>query len=97
MAPRSSGGPPNDNVEECFEQVAAGVAACICPASMVAFYRRADLAWIPIVDIEPLRIALGWLHGRDTPVVAAFAQVVREVAIERHGTPPARLVGGQAA
>jgi len=90
-------GPNNDNVEECFEQVADGIAACICPASMVAFYRRADLAWIPIADIAPLRIALGRLAGADTPLVEAFAHVVREVAAERREPPPGRLVGIHAA
>lgn len=90
-------GPSNDNVEECFEQVADGVAGCICPASMVAYYRRPDLAWIPIVDIEPLRIAVGWLDGHDRPLVRAFAQVVREVAAQRRDPPPARLAGIQAA
>jgi len=29
-------GPTNDNVEECLEQVADGIAGCICPASVVA-------------------------------------------------------------
>lgn len=76
-------GPSNDNVEECFEQVADGVAACICPASMVAFYRRSDLAWIPITDVEPLRIALGWLEGAQPRAVEAFAAVVRELADAR--------------
>ena len=43
-------GPDNDNVEECFEHVADGDAACICPTSMIAFYRRPDIAWIPITE-----------------------------------------------
>jgi DNA-binding transcriptional LysR family regulator len=75
-------GPGNHSVEECFEQVADGVAACICPASMVAFYRRPDLAWIPITDIDPLRIALGRLRGHPSPTVEAFTHVVRELAAE---------------
>ena len=90
-------GPNNDNVEECFEQVADGIAACICPASMVAFYRRADLAWIPIADVAPLRIALGRLAGAEAPLIEAFAHVVREVAAERRELPPGRLAGTHAA
>ncbi len=43
-------GPDNDNVEECFEHVADGDAACICLTSMIAFYRRPDIAWIPITE-----------------------------------------------
>lgn len=75
-------GPNNNNVEECFEQVADGVAACICPASMIAFYRRPDLSWIPIIDVDPLQIALGWHQGTADPIVHAFAEVVREVVDE---------------
>jgi len=64
---------------------------------MVAFYRRPDLAWVPITNVEPLRIALGWLQGRQTPLVEAFAEVVRQVAAERRHMVPARLVGIDAA
>jgi DNA-binding transcriptional LysR family regulator len=77
-------GPSNHSVEECFEQVAAGDAACICPASMVAFYRRPDLAWIPITDIDPLQIALGRPRGHLSPTAEAFTHVVRELAAETH-------------
>ncbi len=73
-------GPSNDNVEECLEQVAAGAAVCISPASMAAYYARPDLAWVPILDVEPLRIALGWMEGEQTPLVAEFARIVRELA-----------------
>lgn len=68
-----------------------GIAACICPASMVAFYRRPDIAWVPITDVEPLRIALGWVEGRQTTIVERFAAVVREVAAERRNLAPGRL------
>lgn len=71
-------GPDNDNVEECFEYVADGIAACICPTSIIAFYRRPDIAWIPITDIEPLRIAFGHRRNDDTPLVRSFAEIVTE-------------------
>jgi DNA-binding transcriptional LysR family regulator len=73
-------GPENDNVEEMLEQVADGSAYCIVPASMTEFYARPDLAWIPITDIDPLRIALAWRERDISPLVAAFAAVVRELA-----------------
>lgn len=76
-------GPENDSVEECFEQVAAGAAACICPASMVDFYHRPDLRWVPIRDAEPLRVALAHLLGPISPAAQAFTDVVQEVARER--------------
>jgi DNA-binding transcriptional LysR family regulator len=76
-------GPENDNVEEMLERVAEGVAYCIVPQSMTEFYSRPDIAWIPIEDVEPLRIALAWRSNERSPLVAAFVSVAREVAAER--------------
>jgi len=72
-------GPTNDNVEEMLEQVAEGTAVCFAPASMARYYARPDIVWIPLTDVEPLRVALAWPDGGDTPLVRAFAEVVREV------------------
>lgn len=73
-------GPENDNVEEMLEQVADGSAYCIVPASMTEFYARPDLVWVPLADVDPLRIALAWRERDGSPLVAAFASVVREFA-----------------
>ena len=74
-------GPENENVEEMLEQVAGGVAMCIVPRSLTEFYGRPDIAWMPIVDVDPLRIALAWRDGAEPPpFVANFAAVVRELA-----------------
>jgi DNA-binding transcriptional LysR family regulator len=75
-------GPENDNVEEMLEQVAEGAAYCIVPRSMTEFYNRPDLVWVPIVDIDPLRVALVWSRNGSSPLVEAFADVVRELAAE---------------
>jgi DNA-binding transcriptional LysR family regulator len=73
-------GPENENVEEMLEQVAEGAAICIAPRSLATHYARPDLAWAPIGDIEPLRIAIAWRRGDDSPLVAAFVEVVRTLA-----------------
>ncbi|MCK9931944.1 LysR family transcriptional regulator [Frankia sp. Mgl5] len=73
-------GPTNDNVEEMLEQVAEGAAVCFAPASMAQYYARPDLRWVPIIDVEPLRVALAWVNGASDPLVAGFAEVVRELA-----------------
>jgi DNA-binding transcriptional LysR family regulator len=73
-------GPENDNVEEMLEQVADGSAYCIVPRSMTEYYARPDLAWIPLTDADPLRIALAWRERDRSPLVAAFAAVVRELS-----------------
>ncbi|WP_019634783.1 LysR family transcriptional regulator [Actinomadura atramentaria] len=72
-------GPTNDNVEEMLEQVADGVAICFAPASMARYYTRPDLVWAPLVDAEPLRVALAWPDGADGPLVRGFADVVRDL------------------
>ncbi|MED7951044.1 LysR family transcriptional regulator [Kitasatospora sp. NPDC058201] len=73
-------GPTNDNVEEMLEQVAEGAAVCFAPASLARYYTRPDLAWVPLTDVEPLRVALAWPAGEDNPLVHGFAAVVRELA-----------------
>ncbi|MGV9595251.1 LysR family transcriptional regulator [Streptosporangium sandarakinum] len=73
-------GPTNDNVEEMLEQVAEGAAVCFAPSSMARYYARPDLAWVPLTDVEPLRVALAWREGTDDPLVRGFVEVVRELA-----------------
>ena len=45
---------------------------------MATHYARPDLAWVPIDDIEPLRIAVARRRGDDSPLVAAFFETARE-------------------
>ena len=62
-----------------LEQVADGSAYASSPASMTEFYARPDLAWVPIRDVDPLRIALAWRERDANPLVAAFAAIVRQL------------------
>jgi DNA-binding transcriptional LysR family regulator len=71
-------GPTNDNVEEMLEQVAEGTAVCFAPSSMARYCTRPGLTWVPLTDVEPLRVALAW--NDDGPLVQAFAAIVRELA-----------------
>ncbi|MGC4948699.1 LysR family transcriptional regulator [Streptomyces sp. DT224] len=75
-------GPTNDNVEEMLEQVAQGSAICFAPESMARYYARPDLSWVPLTDVEPLRVVLAWADGADTALVRGFARVVRELVSE---------------
>jgi DNA-binding transcriptional LysR family regulator len=89
--PRPSGraprwGPENDNVEEMLEQVAAGLAYCLGPASMALNHARPDLRWLPVTDATPLRVVLAWASGDERPLITAFVETVRSVlaaSIER--------------
>jgi DNA-binding transcriptional LysR family regulator len=73
-------GPKNDNVEEMLEQVADGAAVCFAPASMALYYARPDLTWVPLTDVDPLRVALAWHESAASSLVQGFAEVVRELA-----------------
>ncbi|HEY3871728.1 MAG TPA: LysR family transcriptional regulator [Actinocrinis sp.] len=73
-------GPTNDNVEEMLETVAGGAAICFAPLSMARYYARPDLAWVPLTDVEPLRVALAWAEGARDPLVHNFVRVVRQLA-----------------
>ncbi|MFD5069640.1 hypothetical protein ACFWNC_17155 [Streptomyces sp. NPDC058369] len=65
-----------------LEQVAQGSAICFAPESMARYYARPDLSWVPLTDVEPLRVVLAWADGADTALVRGFARVVRELASE---------------
>jgi len=85
VSPRPDGsepvfGPPNDNVEELLEYVAAGPGICIVPQSIAEYYPRPGLVWLPLADADPLRIAIGWPRASRNPLVTEFAAVVRELA-----------------
>lgn len=86
-------GPTNDNVEEMLEQVAAGQAICFASSSMSTYYARPDLIWRPIVDIEPLQIAIAWRADETNPIIASFVSIVRTVAAERRDSADASAPG----
>lgn len=71
-------GPENDNVEEMLELVATTDAVCLSPESMAKYYAHPDLVWRPIIDIEPLRIALAWPRDSTNPLVGELVTIVRE-------------------
>ncbi|WP_433336173.1 LysR family transcriptional regulator [Spirillospora sp. CA-294931] len=78
-------GPTNDNIEEMLEQVAEGVAICFAPSSMARYYTRPDLTWLPLTDVEPLRVALAW--DADGPLTASFRAIVRDLSGRARGCP----------
>lgn len=73
-------GPENDNVEEMLEHVAAGSAVCIAAESMASYYAHPELAWRPVVDIEPLRVAVAWAEADANPLVERFVATVVALA-----------------
>ena len=69
-------GPVNDNVEEMLEDAASGQGICISSAAKPQYYGRDDLAWRPLLGVEDLRIAVGWLTTNTDPLVAEYVKIV---------------------
>lgn len=49
---------------------------------MTRYYGRPDLVFVPIADVDPLRIAIAWREHDRSPLVAAFVAIVRELVRE---------------
>jgi DNA-binding transcriptional LysR family regulator len=76
---RGPGRSPSRTVEEKLELVAVGSGIAILPLSTARFYRRPDVRFVPVTDLPPTEVQLGWDASRRSRLIAAFAQTVREV------------------
>ncbi|GAA3764813.1 LysR family transcriptional regulator [Salinactinospora qingdaonensis] len=70
-------GPSVDTVEEKLEHAAAGHGVGLVPAAIYEHYARADLAFVPVIDIPPCQSALAWPKRTSSPLVSAFLSVAR--------------------
>jgi hypothetical protein len=71
-------------------RVAVGSTYCIAPACMTE-YRPPRPRPDPISDVDPLPIALAWRERDTSPLLAAFAEIVRELAVPKGGRTAERL------
>lgn len=72
-------GPRADDIEGLLDLVSAGMGVNIAAASAATHYPRADLAFVPIRDIEPATVLLCTRQRRD-PVVEAFVEIAQAEA-----------------
>ncbi|QXG78134.1 LysR family substrate-binding domain-containing protein [Modestobacter sp. L9-4] len=63
---------PSRTVEEKLEMVAVGSGIAVLPLSTARFYRRPDVAYVPVRDLEPSEVCLAWEGSRSTPLIADF-------------------------
>ncbi|MFE3194032.1 LysR family transcriptional regulator [Nocardia sp. NPDC059240] len=61
------------SVEEKLEHVAAGSGIMFLPLSVMTFYTRPDIAYIPVPDLAPLQVSLAWSADRPVPLAEEFA------------------------
>jgi DNA-binding transcriptional LysR family regulator len=62
-----------DSVEEMLTMVAAGRAISLTHESVGRFYTRPSVRFVPVHDISPSMLALGWRADDHTPAVRDFA------------------------
>jgi len=79
-------GPTADSVEGLVELVAAGAGVNIAGASVSNHYRREELAYVPIRDIEPAMIVLCSLVDARNPMIAAFRETATSLSAVIHPT-----------
>ncbi len=77
---RPKRGPTADSVEGLLELVAAGAGVNIAGQSASQHYRRDELAFIPIHDIEPATIVLCSLSDSPNPMVNAFRETAQSLS-----------------
>jgi DNA-binding transcriptional LysR family regulator len=80
--PRPDGSHPKagswvHNLEEKLAQAAAGRAIAFLPAFVAATVTKSEVAFVPVSDIPPTRIALGWDATRQSPTITTFVNAVR--------------------
>jgi DNA-binding transcriptional LysR family regulator len=76
-------GPEVWNIEEKFENVAAGHGIGLLTASAAAAYARPGVVARPITDIPPIQVCIAWLKDRASDLIADFAASVRVAESKR--------------
>ncbi|WP_404429482.1 LysR family transcriptional regulator [Microbacterium lacus] len=77
---RPKRGPTADSVEGLLELVAAGAGVNIAGQSASQHYRRDELAYVPITDIEPATIVLCSLSDSQNPMVTRFRETAQNLS-----------------
>lgn len=71
---------PSRTVEEKLELVAVGQGVAILPLSTARFYRRPDVRYVPVTDLTPTEVHLGWERGRTSRLIDDYVATVRNVS-----------------
>ena len=74
------------SVQEILALVAAEKGVCLVPASVAQHYPRADVVYVAMSDADPAVISLAWPRGDLRPIVGAFIEATRRLALARAST-----------
>ena len=75
---------------EWLGALAEGHGVSLCPRSIAGYYRRQDVAYVPVEDVRPCEVGLAWRAGDGGPIVRNFR---RQRDVVRSHTQPSRLDG----
>lgn len=73
--------------EECLQLVATGRGIWLAPASVADYFSAPRLAWVTVTDAEPFDLAVAWLRGRESKLLAAMITHCRNAAPNPSGEP----------
>jgi DNA-binding transcriptional LysR family regulator len=76
-----------ESLDECMNFVVRGLAVYCVPESVERFYGRPDVAFRPLLGVEPAGVALAWHREAQNPAVASFVEVTRKVLGEAAEAP----------
>jgi DNA-binding transcriptional LysR family regulator len=72
--------PGTMTVEEKLEHIVAGKGIIVLPQSAAAYYRRPDIVYVPITDIDPNQVVLAWDAARRSTLIRDFTRAATETA-----------------
>ena len=73
-------GPEARTPEECLQLVAGRKGVWIAPASAATYFSRPRLAWLPVTDAPPFRLAVAWMRNNRPALLDGFVERCRELA-----------------
>ena len=66
---------PPVTIDDRIEASAAGHGFTVLPAGIAAYHRRDDVASVPLADVPPVTVGLGYLRNRAMPEIQTFAAI----------------------
>lgn len=72
--------------DEKFEIVSSGAAITLLAEGNAGIYRREGIVCIPVLGVEPARLAIAWRRGDRRPAGLDFVQASRDAAGTQSGT-----------
>jgi LysR family transcriptional regulator, benzoate and cis,cis-muconate-responsive activator of ben and cat genes len=83
-------GPAVSDVTQLLDVVSLGQAVALIPRDIAEHHPRADLAYRPVADASPYRIAVAWPAGSRAKPIAQFVRTAIELMSSRKHEVEAR-------